>query len=562
MIHKRFRFLLTLFLLLSGTLCASQPQAAYAQSAAVDSKLNAFTEMADSTLSPTTATFPFFDDFEASGLGADWATGSSGTGRVETDTTNPFSGNNSIFLGKRVTQNQDNHASLILNIDLANRTDVFLTFWWRATQTANHDRNGVYISDNNGTTWAKVYGLSGNAQSYMRGILNLSDIVEDRGLTLNDHFLISFHYESRYFDPVGGLLLEDVQLTTRSQAVITFPASDQVDSTTFGPGLYPNGYGPGVVQISDSAAFSGNYHFFLGKHIKNNSDAGAFLSWVVDLTNQEDVFLDFWWRATGAANSSSNGVYLSVDDGTTWYNIRGLNANRQFYGRELINLADAAADRGLTLNNRVRIDFHYDSRYFDEIGGLYIDDLRLTTRTEVISALPTTESFSTTTFARGFYPVGSGSASVEISNEASQSAPYNLFIGKKVMGNADTGASLHWAVDLADQPTVYLDFWWRATGTANHGNNGVYISVDDEVTWTKLYNLSGNSQSYNHAIINLTQEASNRGITLNNRVRIAFHYASRYFEPIGGLRIDDLQIGTVDPNRRDRSIVYLPLVRK
>lgn len=555
----QFRFGFALLLLLNSLCCAVQPQLAYGQAPTEGSTQLMMPALA---LNPSTATFPFFDDFEASTLGADWSSNSSGPGRMELNTESPYRGNNSVFLGKKIKDNQDAHASLILNVDLANQTDVFLTFWWRATQTANSGNNGVYISDNNGATWSKAYGLSGNAQFYMQELINLADIAADRGLTLNDHFLISFHYESRYFNEIGSLLVDNIMLTTRSQTVVSFPNSDSIESATFGQGLYPRGYGPGVVQISNVSPFSGSYHFFLGKHTTDGNDAGAFLSWVVDLTNQDDVFLDFWWRTTGTANSSSNGVYISVDDGITWYNIRALNANRKFYGRELINLADAASDLGLTLNNRVRIDFHYDSRYFNEIGGLYIDDLRLTTRAEVVTTLPTADAFATTEFTKGFYPVGSGHGMVEISDEASSSAPYNVFLGKKITGNEDTGASLHWIVDLANQSAVYLDFRWRATQTANNGNNGVYISVDDEATWTKIYNLNGNSQSYNHAIINLTQEASNRGITLNNRVRISFHYTSRYFEPIGGLRIDDLRIGTEDPRRIGRTLIYLPLVRK
>ena len=150
-------------------------------------------------------------------------------------------------------------------------------------------------------------------------------------------------------------------------------------------------------------------------------------------------------------------------------------------------------------------------------------------------------------FDKGFYPLGNGAGVVEISDEAAHTTPNNLFIGKKIA--ADAGASLHWLVDLANQPTVYLDFWWRATGVANIAANGVYFSVDDEVTWHKLYDLNGNSQSYAHVIINLSQEAANRGLVLNNRVRISFHYTSRYWDAIGGLRIDDLRIGSQDPNQ-------------
>jgi hypothetical protein len=529
-----------LLFVFSSLLWANQPSTLFAQSVGEENTPVTASLIGALPLNPQVASFPFADDFEA-GIGANWSANSTGAGRAEINTENPHGGTNAVFLGKHLKQ--DAAASLVLTVNLANQSDVWLNFWWRATKTANDSDNGVYISDNDGATWTKVANLGGNAQFYMRGLINISAAAANRGLTLNDHFLISFYYESRYYDDIGGLLVDDVQLTTRPQVVTTFPASDTVESTAFGQGLYPAGRDSGVVQISNENPFSGDYHFFLGK--KTGGDAGAFLTWVVDLAGKNDVFLDFWWRAIGTANSSTNGVYLSVDDGTTWYNIRVLNANRQFYGRELINIYDAASDLGLTLNNRVRIDFHYDSRYYDAIGGLQIDDLRLTTRTEIVVSPPTSEAFATTAFGKGFYPVGSGAGVVEVSDEASYSAPYNVFVGKKIGG--DAGVSLHWVVDLANQPSVFLDFWWRATGTANATANGVYISVDDEATWTKIYNLNGNSQSYNHVIINLAKQASDRGLTLNNRVRISFHYTSRYYDPIGGLRLDDLRIGTQDP---------------
>jgi hypothetical protein len=527
--------LMVTLLFLHGLVGAYGAPPAYAQAEVAE------TSALGQVTAPRTAFFPFSDDFERDELGTDWETNSSGAGRVEFNTEIPHTGAKSVFLGK--TREENSHASLILRVDLSNQSNVFLTFWWRATKTANGGNNGVYLSDNDGATWFKVMELDGNAQFYMHGYLNLSEAAKDR-LTLNDHFLISLHYESGYSDKIGGLLVDDLRLTSRAQAVASFPMSDVITSTVFSQGLHPVGSGAGIVEISDEDAHSGDYHFFLGKKLEDN--ASAALHWLVDLEDQEDVYLDFWWRATGLADSEENGIYISVDDGRTWIKIwGGLSANRQIYGHDIINLAAAASARGLIFNNRVRISLVYASRYYDAVGGLRIDDLRLTTRSKVIAAFPLVDSFINPEFSQGSYPSSSGRGVVEMSDEASYSAPYNVFIGKKTNSNA--AAALYWLVDLEGRSDVFLDFWWRATGTANNSNNGVWISVNDGAERSKIYNMNGNAQAYSHAVIDLHQKADELGLVLNNRVLLSLHYESRYYDAIGGLRIDDLRLDYLNP---------------
>ena len=176
---------------------------------------------------PTVAGFPFSDNFESGIIGADWSSNSSGAGQVEISTENPHAGSYSIFMGKKLKQ--DATANLFLTTDLAGQNDVFLDFWWRANEEAGDPDNGVYISDNDGASWSKIYDLGGNAQGYMHAFINVADAAADRGLTLNNHFRIYLYYESRYFNNVGGLYVDDFQLTTRNQVVASFPAADAIN---------------------------------------------------------------------------------------------------------------------------------------------------------------------------------------------------------------------------------------------------------------------------------------------------------------------------------------------
>jgi len=225
-------------------------------------------------------------------------------------------------------------------------------------------------------------------------------------------------------------------------------------------------------------------------------------------------------------------------------------------GHPVINLAKEAAALGVALNGHFRIRFLYYR--FIGVGGLRIDDLRLTTRDQIVASFPLEESFETRTFVQGFYPQSSDAGLTEINDDGPHTGEYNAFIGQRTSKGSDN-SWFDLIIDLANQPTVFMDFWWHTVGDGRDSGNAVYISNDD-VNWKKVYSLNTSKQTYSHVVIDLVAAAADNGITLNNRFRIRFRYA-RYVG-IGGLRIDDLRLGADDPSQIGRSFLYLPLVRR
>lgn len=504
------------------------------------------------TAAPTVAAFPFSTDFESGVLDADFATYTSGVGRAELAQDAPHTGSYSVFLGKKTTGAAS--ASLVLTVDLANQPDVYVDFWVRATGTANDPDSGLYISTNEGATWTKLLGLGSNRQFYGHEYINLTDAAADRGLVLHDRVHLSFFFESDRYQEVGGIHLDDLRLTTRAALVNPFPDQQPVSSPTFAQGLYPLGWGVGVAAISSDLPYSGAYSFFLGKKI--GGDGAAYLHWLVDLTNQADVYLDFWWRAIGTANDGANGLYVSVDDGATWSKLLNLNANRQIYGHEYLNLRQALNDKGLIPNNRVQLSFHYQSDRYQAVGGLHLDELRLTTRAQIVSAFPMSDSLEDESFRQGLYPLGWGVGVAEINRDGPHTGSKQLFLGKKIQG--DGAAYLHLVADLANQESAFLDFWWRATGTANHQANGIYLSVDHGITWHKILDLSGSPQLYTHQVVDLVTAANNRGLILGEDVRISLHYETDRYQAISGFWIDDLRLSTLDPSQPAPTVTPTP----
>ncbi|MCG8353357.1 MAG: hypothetical protein MI924_36795, partial [Chloroflexales bacterium] len=115
------------------------------------------------------AGFPFFDDFEATTLGAEWSTSTGSAGTVELTTNYARSGAQSMSLGQKVGGGAI--ASLILEVDLSGQTDVFLDFWVRATGSDESRR--VYISDNSGASWTQVSNLDSASQSFSHIVIDL-----------------------------------------------------------------------------------------------------------------------------------------------------------------------------------------------------------------------------------------------------------------------------------------------------------------------------------------------------------------------------------------------------
>jgi hypothetical protein len=455
----RFVFILSIFLF-SSLLHARSSQPVYAQDATESLSATVANNLPTLALAPQVAAFPFSDDFEAAALGADWVTYTSGTGVAGISTDNPRSGTRHIFLGQKVVD--DGHASLVLSINLANQPEVFLDFWWRATgnvsPAGNASRSGVYISEDSGVTWKKIRDLTGNAQSYNHELINLVTAAAAQGLTLNDHFLISFHFERvNNRISLGGLRIDDIRVTTRSQLIATFPTEDGFESQTFIQGFYPQSTDTGFAEISSDNPYSGTYHAYIGQKV-TTGNVTADIVLFADLASQPDVFLDFWWRAVGNASSSGNGtgsVAISDDYGINWKKIVDLSGNSQSYSHEVVDLVNAAASQGLTLNDHFLIRFRFQRvNNSISLGGLRLDNIRLTTRPHVLAPFPLQDGFEANTFSQGIYPRSGGQGIVEISNENSHTGTYHLFIGQKQVD--DAYALLDLFVDLSGRPTVFL----------------------------------------------------------------------------------------------------------
>jgi hypothetical protein len=162
----------------------------------------------------TVASFPSCDGFEAGNLGTDWKTYTTDEGRVQVSSSYPYSGTYSVLLDDSIAGSTYSHAALILAMDLSGQSDVGLDFWWRDFDDEDHPADGVFLSDDWGTTWVFATNFVGSRSSFTNEIVDVDAIAAANGLTLNDHFQIKFQFYGEGSIPSDGYAIDQVCVRT------------------------------------------------------------------------------------------------------------------------------------------------------------------------------------------------------------------------------------------------------------------------------------------------------------------------------------------------------------
>jgi len=193
---------------------------------------------------------PFYDGFSQFALKPHWTTHKVGSGAGVINTTwlhSPKTGALHLFMnGSDFVGNYDRNEAQ-LHIDVTASSNLQLSFAWKSLNNPNSLGTGVYLSDDNGISFVKVYDLNTNWHNYYYDVeLNLTELMEQHGLCPTRNFIIKF----QQFKPIGvasgnGITFDNIrveelankQLAPLVQQLETdiLPTSDTRDYT-----IYPN----------------------------------------------------------------------------------------------------------------------------------------------------------------------------------------------------------------------------------------------------------------------------------------------------------------------------------
>ena len=498
----------------------------------------------DSLASSAIASFPFYDGFESGSLGDDWTIYVTNQGQVQVSSDHPYAGIYSLLLDDSVYDNTYSFAAAILSIDLSGQTEVELDFWWDEFNDEYHAADGVFISDDGGTSWEIALLLSDNPTTWRHQVLDLDAIAQDRGLTLNSQFQIKFQFYDDDYIPNDGFAIDEVRV--RPPPVPTpasLPFYDGFETGALGESWITTFTKEGRVQVSSDHPYAGIYSLLLDDWEYDGiySTAAAILA--VDLSGQTEVELDFWWDEFNDEYHAEDGIFISDDGGTSWETALLLSDNPTTWRHQVLDLDTIAQDRGLTLNSQFQIKFQfYDDDYIPN-DGFAIDEVRVRPPpVPTPASFPFYDGFESGSLGESWITTFTKEGRVQVSDAYAYAGTYSLLLDDWEYDGIYSTAAAILAVDLSGQSKVNLDFWWREFSDEYHVEDGVFISDDGGASWSRLLLLSDNASSWQHQVVDLAAAAQSKGLELNDQFRIKFQFYDDDYIPNDGFAFDEVQL--------------------
>ncbi|MDF1675660.1 MAG: T9SS type A sorting domain-containing protein [Vicingaceae bacterium] len=191
-------------------------------------------------------TIPYATGFESGTLDNNWyTTSSSQDGRIQiwNSTSLIWSGDTAKAHTDSLWLGMDNSpgGSYVTNeawigLDLLGETQVRFTFWWAEWNDETEPQDGIYISDDGGTSFTKVLDLNGASYTDLQWYyfdLNLDSLNTVHGLNFTATYVIKLQQYDNYYFAGGndGFLFDDINV--ESTIVSNISEQDEVKVKVF-----------------------------------------------------------------------------------------------------------------------------------------------------------------------------------------------------------------------------------------------------------------------------------------------------------------------------------------
>lgn len=269
---------------------------------------------------PAYANLPYSTGFETGGVDQYWATSSTNNGRIRYLTTNtPHSGSYHMCMDDATSGGySQNEARLRLN--LAGYTQVELRFWWKDFGDETHTNDGVYFSNNGGSSFTKVYNLNGGSYSnnvWRQFTLDVDQLASSAGLALNGTFVIKFQQYDDYPMTTDGMAFDDISVTGSTGASYITAETEPNNSSSAANG--PVGSGVNVTGSISSSTDDDWFYFDVTAagtiSISLTIGTSADLDWFLYNSSLTEVARGYSTSnpETGSYSASTGRYYLFVD---------------------------------------------------------------------------------------------------------------------------------------------------------------------------------------------------------------------------------------------------------
>lgn len=161
------------------------------------------------------ASYPICADFETGSLPnfmfMETTSNGAANGRVQVTNNNPHTG----LFAVEIDTDCDGcggltQQSTTMLVDLLGQSGVVLDFWVQEFGDENNPEDGVFISDDGGTTWALIQSLNNFSGTYTHVILDLDAATSGAGMNYVDGFMIRFQSLDNFSIATDGYAFDDI----------------------------------------------------------------------------------------------------------------------------------------------------------------------------------------------------------------------------------------------------------------------------------------------------------------------------------------------------------------
>ncbi|MCF8299305.1 MAG: T9SS type A sorting domain-containing protein, partial [Saprospiraceae bacterium] len=131
-----------------------------------------------------------------------------------------------------------------------------------------------------------------------------------------------------------------------------------------------------IVATSTKAPHLGNYHLTMdaslgGAYYTNQAKLH------LDLSNESDVQLSFWWKDFGDENHTEDGIFFSDDGGNNFVKVLSLQDTSHFWMQKNLNIDALCQANNLSLSSNFVINFQQYDNYEIGADGFAFDDIEV-----------------------------------------------------------------------------------------------------------------------------------------------------------------------------------------
>ncbi len=316
------------------------------------------------------ASLPYSTGFESGSFDAFWTTSNTGDGRTLVTSANaPHSGSYHVTMddpssGGYTTNSAD------LGVDLSGGGNITLDFWWKDYADESQTQDGVFFSNNGGSTFTKVYDFAPASQSnnvWQNIVLDVDALASGAGLSLTSNFVIRFQQYDNYPIATDGMAIDDVSVSAGggsggSWETITF------DTFESGWGSYVDGGSDCLRDGTAAYAWEGTY----SARIRDNTNTSVFThSSGYNVTGYSDLEVEFYFYSRSMENGED--FWVQYNSGSGWQTVAAFAQGTSFSNNAFYVATVNIPSSSYAYTSNARIRFRNDAS--GNSDWIYVDEI-------------------------------------------------------------------------------------------------------------------------------------------------------------------------------------------